>query len=390
MSTSFNAPDLRKLRRYSLYGGIGASLIFLIGLVVNHQQFHQAYLFAFTFWIGISVGSLALLMLQHLTGGGWGFVIRRILEAATRVLPLMAVLFVPIVLGAHQTYPWTHAEHAQKLGDKTKYLNLPFFSVRAVVYLGSWLALMFFLNRWSSLQDQTADAYYTKRMRVLSGPGMVLLIVTVTFAAIDWYMSLEPEWASTIYGFIYVAAWTVSALSFVIATLAVLSKMEPMRRVVAPMHFHDHGKLLLALVMLWAYFAFSQYLIIWSGNLPEEIGWYIVRMHGTWGALILVVVVLHFATPFLLLLSRGLKRDPSKLIFVALLILGMRLIDLLWMLEPAFSREHFHISWMHPVGLLAIGGLWLAFFGRELSRRALIPINDPQYESVLEQVHAGH
>ena len=390
MSTSFNPPDLGKLQRYSLITGGVALVLFLIGMVINHEGFHQAYIFAFTFWLGISVGSLALLMLQHLTSGGWGFVIRRVLEASTRVLPLMAILFLPIVLGAGYVYPWTNHEEALKLGDKAKYLNLTFFTIRAIIYLASWLALMFFLNRWSIAQDRTGDPYYTKRMRMLSGPGMVLLIFTVTFASVDWYMSIEPEWFSTIYGFIYVAAWAVSALAFVIAAMAVLSKREPLNRIVAPLHFHDHGKLLLALVMLWAYFAFSQFLIIWSGNLPEEIGWYTKRIHGVWGALIIGVVFLHFAFPFLLLLSRSLKRDPRKLVIVALMILVMRVIDLLWMLEPAFSGQKFHVSWMHPVGLVAIGGLWLALFARELGKRPLIPINDPQYESVLEQAAAGH
>ena len=390
MSTSFNPPDLRRLRQRSLIVGIVFLVILFIGVFINRDEFHQAYLFAFTFWTGLSIGSLALLMLQYLTGGGWGFVIRRVLEAATRVLPLIAVLFIPNLFGTHYLYPWTHEEEAAKLGDKTKYLNVPFFSVRAVVYILIFLAIAFFLNRWSLAQDRTGDREYTKRMRVLSGPGLVLLIFTITFAAIDWYMSLEPEWFSTIYGFIFVASWTVSALAFVIAALAILSKQEPLKNIVAPLHFQDLGKLLLALVMLWAYFAFSQFLIIWSGNLPEEIGWYIVRMHGIWGAVILAVVILHFATPFLLLLSRGLKRDPHKLIIVAVLILVMRVIDLLWMLEPAFTREHFHVSWMHPVALIALGGLWLAMFAWELSKRPLIPINDPQYESVLEQVHAGH
>jgi hypothetical protein len=390
MSTSFNPPDLGKLQRYSLITGGVALVLFLIGMVINHEGFQQAYIFAFTFWLGISVGSLALLMLQHLTSGGWGFVIRRVLEASTRVLPLMAILFLPIVLGAGYVYPWTNHEEALKLGDKAKYLNLTFFTIRAIIYFASWLALMFFLNRWSLAQDRTGDPYYTKRMRMLSGPGMVLLIFTVTFASVDWYMSIEPEWFSTIYGFIYVAAWAVSALAFVIAAMAVLSKREPLNRIVAPLHFHDHGKLLLALVMLWAYFAFSQFLIIWSGNLPEEIGWYTKRIHGVWGALIIGVVILHFAFPFLLLLSRSLKRDPQKLVIVALMILVMRVIDLLWMLEPAFSGQKFHVSWMHPVGLVAIGGLWLALFARELGKRPLIPINDPQYESVLEQAVAGH
>jgi hypothetical protein len=203
-------------------------------------------------------------------------------------------------------------------------------------------------------------------------------------------MSLNPEWSSTIYGFIFVAAWSLSALAFVIAVMAVLAKHEPMNKVVAQLHFHDLGKLLLALVMLWAYFAFSQFLIIWSGNLPEEISWYLPRTRGGWGAIALTVVVLHFALPFLFLLSRSLKRDARKLVIVAAMILVMRLIDLLWMIAPEFTGEHFHISWMDVVAPIAIGGLWLAAFAWQLSKRALIPINDPQYESVLEQAHASH
>jgi len=393
MSTSFNPPDIARFRQRALVVGIVALIVFVVGAFFDPAQFFHSYLLGFTFWFGISVGSLALLMLQHLTGGGWGLVIRRVLEAATRTLPLMVVLFIPIILGARRLYPWTNPQRiadSPVLKGKVAYLNLSFFSLRAVVYFAIWLALAFFLNKWSLDQDRTADPRSTKNMRLLSGPGMVLFVFTVTFAAIDWYMSLEPEWSSTIYGFIFVAAWSMSALAFVIAVMAALSKHEPMNHIVAPLHFQDLGKLLLALVMLWAYFAFSQFLIIWSGNLPEEIGWYLVRTHGVWGAIIILVVTLHFALPFLFLLSRRLKRDPHKLVIVAGLVLIMRLVDLLWMLGPAFTREHFHVSWMDVVAPVAIGGLWLALFALQLSKRSLIPINDPQYESVLEQAHAGH
>jgi hypothetical protein len=271
-------------------------------------------------------------------------------------------------------------------------LNLSFFTVRAAIYFVIWLALAFFLNRWSLLQDRTADRQFTKRMRVLSGPGMVLFVFTVTFASIDWFMSLDWEWSSTIYGFIFVAAWSLSALAFTIAVMAALSKHEPMNNVVAQLHFHDLGKLLLALVMLWSYFAFSQFLIIWSGNLPEEIRWYLPRIHGSWGAIALAVVILHFAFPFLFLLSRSLKRNAGKLVIVAVLILLMRLIDLFWMIAPNFTHEYFHVSWMDVVAPIGIGGLWLAWFANALTKRPLIPINDPLYETVLEQkhAHAGH
>jgi hypothetical protein len=205
-------------------------------------------------------------------------------------------------------------------------------------------------------------------------------------------MSLDWEWSSTIYGFIFVAAWSLSALAFTIAVMAALSKQEPMNNVVAQLHFHDLGKLLLALVMLWSYFAFSQFLIIWSGNLPEEIRWYLPRIHGAWGAIALAVILLHFAFPFLFLLSRSLKRHAGKLVIVAVLILVMRLIDLFWMIEPNFTKGEFHFSWMDLVAPIAMGGLWLGVFARALTQRALIPINDPLYETVLEQkhAHAGH
>jgi hypothetical protein len=270
---------------------------------------------------------------------------------------------------------------------KTPYLNLPFFTIRAVIYFAIWGALAFLLNKWSLEQDRTADNRYTKNMRVLAGPGMIALIFSVTFASVDWYMSLEPEWFSTIFGLIWVAAWSLSALAFVIAVMAGLSREEPMKLIVAPLHFHDLGKLLLALVMLWAYFAFSQYLIIWSGNLPEEIGYYLERTHRVWGAIIIAIGILHFAAPFLFLLSRSIKRNPRKLVVIAALILVMRVVDLLWVLVPAF-RDHRWI-WLDVISIVGFGGLWLWFFTWQLGKRSLIPINDPQFESTLEQMHAG-
>jgi hypothetical protein len=401
MIQSFNPPNMSDFQKRALIVGIVFAALFVVGLVVSPalgitqfdaRRIFQSYLIGWTFWTGIGIGSLALLMLQHLTGGGWGLVIRRVLEAASRTLPVMAILFLPIILGAHSLYhEWADHEEAAKhpvVQLKLGYLNVPFFAVRAVIYFAVWIALVYLFNKWSLAQDRTADNRYTKNMRTLSGPGMVALIFTVTFASIDWYMSLEPEWFSTIYGFIFVAAWSLSALAFVIAMMAWLTGQEPMRRIVAPLHFHDLGKLLLALVMLWSYFAFSQYLIIWSGNLPEEITYYIRRTYGGWGAVIIAIGILHFAAPFLFLLSRDIKRSPRKLALIATLILVMRMVDLLWMLAPAFRHGRWIV--MDVAALLGFGGLWLAFFTWQLGKRSLIPINDPQFESTMEQMHAGH
>ena len=401
MNTAYDAPPVvGRLRTYALVVGAVFMIAFLAGAFFNRDQFFHSYLIGYLFWIGIALGSLALLMLQHLTGGGWGMVIRRVLEAATRTLPLMLILFMPILFGARHIYPWTDPakmvqglthEATEALLDKAaRYLNLRFFTIRVAVYFAIWLLLSYFLNKWSRAQDKSTDGTATKKMRMLSGPGMGLFIVTVTFAAIDWVMSITPGWSSTIFGLLFVAAWALSGLAFAIAMVALLSDREPMADVVAPLHFHDLGKLMLALVMLWAYFAYSQYLIIWSGNLPEEIVWYLPRRQGGWNAVAIAVLLLHFAFPFFFLLSRSLKRNPHRLVSVAVLILIMRVVDLIWVIAPNFTHEKFKISWMDIAAPLGMGGIWVAMFAGELQKRPLMPFNDPQMESVIEQAHEDH
>jgi hypothetical protein len=394
MSGAYSVP--REIGRFQMQMLLAGG-VFLIALVIgaffNPTQFFRSYLFAFLFWVGIPLGSLALLMLQHLTGGAWGLVIRRVLEAATRTIPLMLLLFAPIVLGAAQIYPWMHHVEMAKspaLEQKARlYLNLPFFTVRTLIYFAVWMLLAYLLNKWSLAQDRTDDRQFTGKMRVLSAPGLILFVLTVTFATVDWAMSLNPDWFSTIYGLLFVAAWALSALAFVIFVLAFLSAHGSMAKVVAPNHFKDLGKLMLAFVMLWTYFAFSQFLIIWSANLPEEIQWYLPRASGGWGVIAVLLVILHFAFPFLLLLSSSLKRNPRKLQLVAVLILGMRCLDTFWMIAPEFSNN-FRVTWMDVVAALGIGGVWLAFFAWQLGQRALMPINDPQFDAVLNQTQVGH
>ncbi len=399
MNGAYTAPaEVGVFQKRALIVGVVFMVLLAAGALMNRQQFFRSYLVAFIFWAGIALGSLALLMLQHLTGGGWGLVIRRVLEAAVRTIPIVALMFIPIIIGAHDLYPWTHHEEMSKtpaLAQKARlYLNLPFFVGRAVLYFAIWGLFAYLLTKWSSEQDRTANRSYSKRMQMLSGPGIGVFVLTVTFASVDWAMSLNPEWFSTIYGLLFVAAWALSALAFVIAVMAFLVRREPLSRVVRPNHFQDLGKLMLAFVMLWAYFSFSQFLIVWSGNLPEEIQWYLPRVRGGWGAIALTVVVFHFAFPFMLLLSASLKRNAGKLMILAVLILVMRLIDFFWMIAPEFSHEGFHVSWMDFVAPLAVGGIWLAAFFWQLAKRPLMAINDSQYDGLLEAaqapVHAEH
>ena len=385
--------ELGRVRNSALVVGIVLTLLLLVGALLDRNRFFHGYLVGFIFWTGITVGSLALLCLQHLTGGAWGLVIRRTLEASTRTLPLMLLLFVPVAIGLRHIYPWTDAAVMNATPALQKkaasFLNPSFFILRAFIYFAIWSVAAILLNWLSLQQDRAAGPKVKKRMQMVSGPGLVLLILCTTFASIDWVMSLDPAWFSTIFGLIFVAAWTLSALAFTILIMTWLSAREPMNMVVQPRHFHDWGNLTLALVMLWTYFAFSQYLIIWSGNLPEETTWYVARKHGGWGAIALGIVILQFAFPFVMLLSRGLKKSAQKLALLAALILAMRVIDVIWLVEPTYSRGNFVFNWMDYVAPIAIGGLWLGTFAWQLQKRPLMPINDSQLEQALV-THPAH
>lgn len=367
-----------------LLGGVGVA----IWAFLDSRQFYQSYLLGYLFWLSISLGSLGLVMLHHLVGGGWSFLLRRPLEAAARTVPLMALLFVPVLLGMGELYHWTHAEEVAShpmLSHKAPYLNTPFFLARTALYFGVWLLLSFLVTRWSLQQDRTADLDLTVKLKKVSGPGILLYALTLTFASVDWVMSLEPEWFSTIYGLLFLVGHGLGALTFMILGMRRLSSFEPYSQepfahLIHLKYYHDWGNLTLAFVMLWAYLSFSQYLIIWSANLPEEIPWYLHRVHTDWQLIALFLLLFHFAIPFLLLLSRRTKRHGVTLAKVAAGLLLMRFVDLFWLVKPAFSPEGFSF---HPLDLLiplALGGLWLGVFTRQLQKGALLPQHDPRLE----------
>jgi hypothetical protein len=373
-------------------------------------QFFRSYLVGFFFCTGLAVGSFAWLALSHMTGGGWGFVIRRILEAATRTVPLLLLLFIPLVValfvhpGGQALYEWT--EHEKVAADpalrhKSRYLVEWFFILRGVFYFAVWFAISYVMNKWSAEQDRTGDPRIRRRLQDVSGPVILLFGLTSTFAAVDWGMSLEPHWFSTIYGLIAMAGWGLSSLAFAIMVAVALSRREPMSSIYAPTYSHDHGKLLLTMVMLYAYFSFSQFLITWAGNMPEETQFYLKRLRGGWQFVGLLLVLFHFALPFVLLLSRSLKRRAQTLVRVAALMLFMRVVDLVFLFAPATQHaavtagEHGAGVGIHAqdfvtmfLAVAGLGGVWLWYFLGELSKRPLVALRAPELEQVLEAAAA--
>jgi hypothetical protein len=384
------APVTSTIQQRSLMVGGLFAVLSLVGAFIQPDRFYSAYLLGFMLWVGLSLGCLALLMLVHMTGGDWGQAVRRILEAGTRTIPMMAVFFIPVIFGLRHLYTWARPEdiaRSKHLQEITRtYLNPTWFVIRAVVYFAIWILLSWLLNKWSAEQDNPPARDTGHRFRVLSGPGLVLYAFTLAFASIDWVMSLNPAWISTIYGLLFLAGECLSAVCFVIAVVAILHRHRPLAEFMKPGYIHDYGNLMLTFIMVWAYFSFSQWLIIWAGNLPEEISWYLRRLHGGWQVIGLLLALFHFAVPFAFLLSRPLKRNVAKLVYLAAFLMIMRYIDMFWYIEPTF-HERFALSWLDVVVPIAIGGFWLALFFRYLKERPLLPLYDLHTTRMLEPAH---
>ena len=395
----------RVQKRAFLVGVLGA-LVSLGGAATKTDVFLRCYLVGYMLGLGLSLGCLGLLMLQYLTKGNWGFLIRRQLEAGSRNLWMMLVLFLPIAIGVFSghLYPWADqaklpAEDLSQFKLQT-YLTPKFWALRAAIYFATWIALAVLLNKWGRQQDfeDAPDLPRSRRYQKLCGPGMVIFCITVTLAVVDWIMSLDIHWYSTMYGLIFIDGQGLLAMSFMIIMAAALFKYRPMSEVLVPRTLHDLGNLTLAMVMLFAYFSFSQFLIIWSGNLPEEIHWFRDRINDRWGAVALAIVLLHFAIPFFLLLNKPIKRNLNTLVSVVVIICVARYLDMLWYIVPNFlhnvvvvngvpapdPRGAFH--WLDLTCPLAIVGLWVAAFCWQLKSRPLFPVYDPLWAEV-EKLH---
>jgi len=384
-STESIQTGLDRFQRGSLVVGLVALTLCFAGAFHSPVQFFRSYLLAFVFWVGVALGCTAILMLHHMVGGRWGFLLRRLLESGTRTFYLMAVLALPLLFGLRLLYSWADPEKVKLdpiLQYKQPYLNVPFFILRTVIYFIAWIALAYFLNKWSREQDETANPHLAKRLQNLSGPGMVIYGLTVTFASIDWVMSLEPRWFSTIYGMIFMVTQALAAMSIVTIAVILLSTQKPLSGLVSRRVLNDYGNLLLTFTMLWAYLSFSQYLIIWSGNLQEEIPWYVSRASGGWAWVAMALIVFHFAVPFLLLLSRFVTRRTLWLGIVAAIQIVMSVVDIFWLTVPAYERSGPQFHWMDWAAILGIGGVWIWRFTASLKGRPLLPLHDPGMEGV--------
>jgi hypothetical protein len=395
----YKAPEsVSRLEKRALIIGVLGLVGCIIGWNIQKDVFIRSYLVAFLAVLGLSLGSLGLLMLQHLTGGHWGILIRRPLEAASRVLWLVAGFFIPLIFGMKYLYSthvvggesrlgWLNQPKAGEEGAlshlQQSWLTQNAFLGRAALYFLIWIGLALLFNAMSAQQDANKDDRKLRaRIKFFAGPGIILYVFAMTFAAIDWVMSLSPHWASTIYGFMFVAGQAISAMALMILVIVMLSEKEPFSRFIQERHLHDLGKLLFAFNMLWAYFSFSQLLIIWSGNQPEEITFYHQRLQGGWGFVAVGVLLLHFFLPFLVLLSHDVKRNRRLIPIVAAWMIAMRVLDLFWLTRPEFTRMALPNLW-DLAAILGLGGLWFWFFAGQLKRRPLLPLGDPKLEEAI-------
>lgn len=391
-----SAAEWERVRRLALLtAGGGLAAFVLLGLLhwllhrdEGPKQLFVSYLVGYNYWLGSALGGLVFLMLQYVTGGAWGLLLRRILEAsASMVLPL-AVLFVPLVFGLPYVYQygqWTPlTPEDPKLQGKAIWLSAPAVTIKAILFFVCWIGMVYLFRRWSRQQDDGADGRVLERCENLGAPGIVLYALTITFASIDWVMALEPEWYSTIYPVMFSVGQLLNGYAFALTVFLLLADRPPFAGSVHPAHLRDFGSLLLAFVLFWAYMSFSQFLLIWVGNLPEETPWYLLRSREGWQYVVILIALFHFGVPFLLLLLRDIKEHRRRLLAVAAGLLAMRFLDLFWWVEPALNHEGDYFFWLLDIAAwVTVGGVCVWWFAGQLQSRPLLPLKDPYLAEAL-------
>jgi hypothetical protein len=383
-----DATGIARAQMPSLVIGIIGAIACLAGFVINRDEFFKAYLPSYIFWFEINAGALAILMLQYVTGGEWGVLIRRPLGAAARSMFVMVLFFIPIAVGAQHIYPWANPDivaHDSVLQAKQIYLNVPFWLGRAAFFFACWLLWAWRIRALSLrfYEDRSPDTEIARRK--WAALGLPMIVLTLTFCSIDWVMSLEPKWYSSMFGITFVVSCGLSAYAYVTFLLTQLAKTKAMAGILKPSHFRDLGNLMLAFVMFWAYTGFSQFLLIWYGNIREEVPYYLKREHGMWGFIALTLILFHFFLPFFMLLMRSIKDRPQTIAIVAVIILAMRYVHTYWLIGPAYYGNRFYFSWMSVAALLAISGIWFWVFVNQLKGQTIIPIHETWVDEAIRE-----
>jgi hypothetical protein len=383
-----DATGIARAQMPSLVIGIIGAIACLAGFVINRDEFFKAYLPSYIFWFEINAGALAILMLQYVTGGEWGVLIRRPLGAAARSMFVMVLFFIPIAIGAQHIYPWANPDlvaHDSVLQAKQIYLNVPFWLGRAAFFFACWLLWAWRIRALSLrfYEDRSPETELARRK--WAALGLPMIVLTLTFCSIDWVMSLEPKWYSSMFGITFVVSCGLSAYAYVTFLLTQLAKTKAMAGILKPSHFRDLGNLMLAFVMFWAYTGFSQFLLIWYGNIREEVPYYLKREHGMWGFIALTLILFHFFLPFFMLLMRSIKDRPQTIAIVAVIILAMRYVHTYWLIGPAYYGDRFYFSWMSVAALLAISGIWFWVFVNQLKGQTIIPIHETWVDEAIRE-----
>ncbi len=366
-----DAPQIGRWQMSALLVGVVAGLLSLIGAFVSRGQFFHSYLFAWLFWSGLSFGALVVLMMQFLTGGLWGLALRNFALAALATVPLMALLFLPVLLGLRDIYPWTHGLLAETGGyhHKAQWLSIPFFTARSLFYFAVLVTVALLLRRWALAQSN--PKIVPTRISALSAIGLIAYVLCMNFASTDWVMSLDPQWYSTIFVIVFAAGQFLAALAFLTALLT--RSTRSLGDAIPAKVFNDLGSLLLAFVIFWTYVSFSQFLIIWAGNLPKEISWYLERSRGGWQWFAVALMVGEFLLPFALLLSRAAKRNRQRLFPICVLILLANILNNFWLVAPSFHPAGVRVHWLDVTVWLALGAFWCAVLLHFLQRLPLVP-----------------
>jgi hypothetical protein len=415
LPANLSAPaSVLRWRKRALLIALVFAILAVVDALIGHDGLAfdyvlRGWLMGLMICLSFCTGGLALLMVQWVSGGKWGLLIRRPLEAMSRTLPLIFLMFLPIAIYAKRLYLWARilnpeaalraglidGMQAHAIAYKRPYLNLEGFWIRGVVYFIIFAIFTYFLNRWSLQRDTDTSRSswsWQKRFENLSGAGLVIYSLVLTGMCVDWTMSLDPTWYSSMYGFLFLVSQGYAALAMAVLIVLALSQYEPINAILRTREQHDLGKLLFAFVMLNIYIAFSQYLIIWSGNLPNEIRWYMDRITGGWGPVAGLDFLFHWVLPFFLLLSRDIKRNKKKLATVCCIMIFARFVDTWWLIAPSFADQrrnlHFSAGMLQYIFVpVAMTGLWVAYLVYQLRQRNVVAVNDPHLAEILEPEH---